>query len=212
MHEAGTASRRIGCFRAFVDIARSREGRTRLKDLLAGRDSVPGVELRSRDRFSIIETLLAAGDPDAEGLLEAQARSDPSAEGRRYAFGVAAARADGEAKRALLRRFLEDRELPESWIEEALSPLNDLDQAPLTRPLLGSALEALPRLKFEHSIFFVNDWLAAFLGGQSSRGALETAKRFVARAKLDRDLRLKVLEALDVLERTVKIRERFSPA
>ena len=69
----------------------------------------------------------------------------------------------------------------------------------------------LPRLKRERKIFFVNNWLAAFLGGQTSPEARRAAKRFLREAKLDPDLRRKVLEQLDGLERTVKIRAR-SPA
>ncbi len=210
MHSAPSASRRIAYLRAFLDVARSDAARSQLKDLLAGRDSVPGVPLRSRDRFGLIETLLAAGDPEAEALLETQSNEDPSAEGRRYAFGTAAARPAAAQKRALLQKFLIDPKLPESWIEEALVPFNELDQAPLTQPLLMQALEALPALKRKHTIFFVADWLAAFLGGQSSPQALRSARRFLAHARLDADLRRKVLEALDTLERTVKIRARFS--
>ena len=210
MHDAPSVSRRIAYFRTFVQVARSDSARARLKDLRAGRETIEAVPLRSRDRFSIIETLFAAGDPDAQKLLEEQARQDTSADGRRYAFGASAARADAAVKRALFERFLGDPQLPESWIEEAIAPLNELDQAALTQGLLKEALDALPRLKRERRIFFINDWLAAFIGGQSSPESLAVVRRFLAREKLDRDLRLKVLEAIDVLERTVKIRAKFS--
>ena len=45
--------------------------------------------------------------------------------------------------------------------------------------------------------------------------SLQTVERFLAENNtggnvLDEDLRLKVLESLDTLERTVRIRERFS--
>jgi aminopeptidase N len=75
--------------------------------------------------------------------------------------------------------------------------------------LLNPALHELPRLKRERKIFFVNNWLAAFLGGQTSPEAVATAKRFLREAKLDPDLRRKVLEQLDGLERTAKIRAAF---
>jgi aminopeptidase N len=211
MHGAPTASRRIAYFRTLVGIARSERGRAQLKDLLSGHERIEGVPLRSRDRFGIVEALLAAGDPEASALLEAQTREDASAEGRRYAFGAAAARADASGKLALFQRFTTDTQLPESWIEEALGPLNELDQADLTRPLLEEALRTLPALKRERKIFFVNDWLAAFIGGQSSAEALDAVQRFVASTKLDADLRLKVLEAMDVLERTVRVRARYEP-
>jgi aminopeptidase N len=210
MRGAATASRRIAYWRTFLDVARTDAGRALLKDLFAGRADVPGVPLRSRDRFHIVQALLALGEPDAEALLEAQSREDPGSEGRRYAFAAAAARPSPELKLQYFERFLADPSLPESWIEEALQPLNDPDHAPLTLPLLARALQALPRLKRERKIFFINGWLAAFLGGQSSAQALELVQRYLDRETLEPDLRLKVLEAVDPLERVVRIRARFA--
>ena len=209
MHQASTLSRRIAYFRAFIDTARSEKALERLKLLLAGRERIEGLALRSRDRFAIAEALLARGDAEAPTLLASLARDDASPEGRRYAFGAVAARPDEPAKRSLFERFIGDPQLPESWVVEALGPFNELDQSLLTEPLLLRALEALPRLKNEQRIFFVNDWLAAFIGGQSSPDALAAVKTFLARRELEPDLERKVLEALDTLERTVSIRRRF---
>jgi hypothetical protein len=77
-----------------------------------------------------------------------------------------------------------------------------VEQAALTAPYLERALARLPQLKRERKIFFVNHWLAAFLGGQTDAASLRATKRFLRDAKLDPDLRRKVLEALDGLERT----------
>ena len=47
--------------------------------------------------------------------------------------------------------------------------------------------------------------LAAFIGGQKNEEALEIVQKFLEDEKnLDRDLRLKVLEAVDNLERSVE--------
>ena len=136
--------------------------------------------------------------------------ADPSDDGARYAFAARAARRDAAAKRALHQRFLEDPSLPESWIDAALGPFNSIEHAGLTAPLLERSLEALPDLKRGRKIFFVNNWLAGFVGGQQSRAALEQVEHFAGRPGLDADLRLKVLEALDGLERAVRIRARYA--
>ena len=66
-------------------------------------------------------------------------------------------------------------------------------------------------LKRTRKIFFVNGWLAAFIGGQCSERAEETVRDFLAReARLDRDLRLKVLESADGLERCVRVRAKYA--
>ena len=170
---------------------------------------MPGVALSSRDRFWIVDRLLALGDPDAEALLAAQSQADTSDNGRRYAYAAAAARPAPAAKRRQFADWLEDPALPESWIEESLAPFNTVEHEQATAPLVAAALAQLPKLKRERKIFFVNNWLAAFLGGQTTPEAVATAKRFLRETKLDPDLRRKVLEQLDGLERTVRIRRKF---
>lgn len=207
---AADSSRRIAFLRAFMDSGWTQGARTRLKALLDGRITVQGVPLRSRDRFRIVGTLLARGDPEAAALLAAQAASDPSDDGRRYAFAAAAASADMAAKVRYFERFLGDATLAESWIVESLAPFNVVEHARLTAPFLPRALAALPELKRTRRIFFVNDWLAAFLGGQTGIDSLRLAQRFLETANLERDLRLKLLEAMDALERVVRIRVKYA--
>jgi aminopeptidase N len=210
MRVADTPGRRISFLRAFMDCAWSAGARATLKELLARRLEVPGVTLSSRDRFRIVERLLTLGDDEAETLLAAQASADASDDGRRYAYAAAAARRDAAVKSGYFERALRDPALPESWIEAALAPQNAVEHSELTLPLIEPALAALPELKRSRKIFFVNDWLAAFLGGQADARALAAVTAFLERPGLDRDLRLKVLEAVDGLERTVRIRARFA--
>lgn len=212
MTDAPDRGLRITHFRAYVGTATTPEARATLKALLAGTRTVRGVILSSRERFRIVERLLALGDPDAERLLAAQAQADASDDGRRHAYAAAAARADAAAKAACYRAWFDDRSLAESWIEEAVLPFNAVEHAALTRPYLGRALARLPQLRRERKIFFVNHWLAAFLGGQTDAEAARVARRFLRERKLDPDLRRKVLAALDGLERTARIRAAFAHA
>ena len=171
---------------------------------------MPGVKLSSRDRFRIITRLLARADPEAHRRLAAQAATDPSDDGRRYAFAAGAADPDAGAKRAQFELLLHDPKLPESWIEESLGPLNTVEHAAVTRELLPRALTELPKLKRTRKIFFVNNWLAAFIGGQTNARSLAAVREFLRQPGLDEDLRLKVLEHLDGLERSVKITGRYA--
>jgi aminopeptidase N len=180
-----------------------------LKALLAGTHTVPDVTLSSRERFRIVERLLAHGDADAEALLAAQTQADASDDGRRYAYAAAAARSDAATKAKYFAAWFDDRALAESWIEESVAPFNTVEQATLTAPYLERALKRLPQLKRERRIFFVNRWLDAFLGGQTDAASLRVTRKFLKEAKLDPDLRRKVLEALDELERTVRTRATF---
>jgi aminopeptidase N len=206
MTDAPDKGLRITYFRAYVGTATTSEARATLKTLLAGTRTVPDVTLSSRERFRIIERLLALGDPEAEALLAAQSQADPGDDGRRYAYAVAAARPDAATKARYFAAWFDDRALAESWIEEAIAPFNTVEQSGLTAPYLERALKRLPQLKRERRIFFVNHWLAAFIGGQTDAASVRAARKFLRESKLDPDLRRKVLEALDDLERTVRIR------
>ena len=210
MLHADTPSRRITFLRAFTSSAWSETGRARLKALLAGNLEIPGVKLSSRDRFRIIARLLALGDPDAGLLLALQSAADSSDDGRRYAFAAAAAERSAEAKRVYFERFLSDRALAEGWVDAALLPFNSVEHVELTQPFLDLALAALPELRRTRRIFFVNNWLAAFIGGQLHAAALEQIESYARQPDLDPDLKLQLLEAMDALARTVKIRVRFA--
>jgi len=207
MTHAASVGERITYLRAFMNTSASESGRATLKDLLAGKREVPGVTLSRRDRYRLIQRLLTVGDADAESLLASEERGDASDEGRRYAYAARAAGSDAKAR--AFDDFLATANVPESWIEESIGPFNSIEQAALTAPYLSPALQALPRLARERKIFFVSNWLSGFIGGQVSESAAATVQAYLDTVQLDPALRLKVLEAMDDLERTVRIRRTF---
>nr|MDQ3806094.1 ERAP1-like C-terminal domain-containing protein [Acidobacteriota bacterium] len=210
MTKAETAPLRITHFRTFRDIAVTAEARQELVRILSGEAKVPGMTLRARDRFDIVRALMTGGDGRAPGLLKRLGEEERSDDARRYAYAAGAAWPDGAVKRRYFEEYLKDRDLSESWIEASFGPLNAPRQDALTLPLLAPALAELPALKRTRKIFFVNGWLAAFVGGQCSERALGVVRDFLAaETDLDRDLRLKVLEAADGLERCVRVRARY---
>jgi aminopeptidase N len=213
MTDAKTVGERITYFRTFREVAESRAARDALVRFLRGERAVPGMTLRSRDRFDIIRALMAAGDERAPALLKKQSAEDKSDDARRYAYAAAAAWPDAATKKRYFQQYTGDRELAESWIEASLGPFNTPRQSELTLSYLEPALRELPDLKRTRKIFFVNGWLAAFIGGQCSERAAASVRDFLARSPaLDRDLRLKVLESSDGLERCVRIRSRYADA
>jgi aminopeptidase N len=210
MMNAGEVDLRITYFRAFRSAAMSAEARGRLKDLLSGKTRAPGVEIKPLDRWRIVASLLARQDEDAESLLDAERKRDASDDGRKQAYIAEAARREAGAKRRYFNDYLNNRAVPEDWVEGSLAAFNSPNQSSLTLPYLKPALEALPQVKRERKIFFTLAWLNAFIGGQQSPQALDQVQEFLRANRIDRDLELKVLEVVDELERTVKIRAKFS--
>jgi aminopeptidase N len=210
--QAETLGLRITGFRAYQSVAQTEEARDALKRILRDQLKIPGMQLRSRDRFDIITALLMRDDEDAPRLLEAESKADTTDDARRYAYAAGAARARADTKKNYFEAYLNDAKLAESWIESSVGPFNTIGQAELTLPYLDAALRELPRLKRTRKIFFVNGWLSAFIGGQCSESANNVVQDFIRReSSLDRDLRLKVLEVADGLERCVRIRKRYAP-
>jgi aminopeptidase N len=141
------------------------------------------------------------------GLARAVPR-DPAC----LALAERAGRADAAQKSRCFNALLHETSLSERCVEAAAERFNAVEHAPLTLPFLRPALEALPRLAHERRIFFVDRWLAAFVGGQVGRAALAEVERVLAETPLDADLRRKVREHADELARTVRIRARYAVA
>ncbi|HEY6272900.1 MAG TPA: peptidase M1, partial [Terriglobales bacterium] len=146
---------------------------------------------------------------EAGALLAAEEKRDPSGDGRKYAYVAAAARPDGGVKKQYFDQYLRDASRPEDWVEQSLGAFNYWNQSELTLPYLRPALDALPQVKHDRKIFFLLGWLNAFIGGQHSVAAQSQVQDFLGTASLDKDLRLKILEVSDELDRTVKIREKY---
>jgi aminopeptidase N len=209
MLQSPSQDMRITWFRALRGVAETEKARGQLKDMLSGKLAVPGVELRPLDRWNLVESLIAQNDPDAPEILAAEEKRDPSGDGKKYAYMAAAARPDGGTKKQYFEEYLHNSARPEDWIELSLGSFNWWNQSDLTLPYLGPALDALPQVKRERKIFFMLAWLNAFIGGQQSEAAQKQVHDFLDKAALDKDLRLKILEVVDELDRTVKIQGKY---
>ena len=231
MQNAPTLGQKITFYRAFISLASSANARNILKQALAdsGTDIAENSEykqrhikleataiyklfppLKAKDKFDIVTKLITLGDPDGLKLLAELEKTEPDDASKRYAYAAQAGIATKENKAKFWNDFVGNKEISESYIESALGAFNAPRQADLTLPYLEKSLAELPNLKKNRKIFFVNGWLSAFIGGQKSAEALAIVNKFLAdNPNLDKDLRLKILENSDNLERAVKIREKF---
>ena len=209
MQGASDLSLRILYYRAFRSVAMTRCARAELKRILAGQSGVPGLEIKPLDRWTMIAALLAQSDPDASALLDAEEKRDTSGDGRKYAYATKAARPDGATKRQYFDDYLKNPARQEDWIEQSLPLFNYWNQSALTQLYLERALDSLPQIKRDRKIFFLLAWLNAFIGGQDSSAAAQEVRQWLHTHPIDADLQRKILEVLDEMERTVRIRARF---
>jgi aminopeptidase N len=177
---------------------------------VGGGPRFPLYVLKTKDKFDIVTRLAVMDDPDAPKLLTELEKTETSDDAKRYAYAAHAAFPTTENKAKFWNDFVNNKDVSESWIEAAIGPFNSIRHPELSQPYLTRALAELPNLKRTRKIFFVNNWLSAWLGGQRDQAAMDIVNKFLAdNPNLDNDLRLKVLENVDVIERAVKIRKKF---
>ena len=227
---APTLGQRITFYRAFLNVASSENARTVLKEMLKGgnatvKERVPSngiksdtlpdgrvsaLPLKTKDKFDIVTKLMILGDKDAPNLLADLEKIETSDEAKRYTYAAKAGIATVDNKAKYWNDFVNNKDISESYIESAFAVWNSSKHAELTLPYLEKALAELPNLKKNRKIFFVNGWLGSFIGGQKSEQALAIVNKFLTdNPNLDKDLRLKILENVDGLERAVKIRAKY---
>jgi aminopeptidase N len=209
INNAPTLGQRITFYRAFVANAATENARKMLKDILSGKMKIKELDLKSKDKFDILTKLITLGDADGLRLLSELEKTETDDAAKRYAYAAKAGIPTAENKAKYWKDFTVNKEIPESWIEAAFNVWNSPKHAELTLPYLDKALAELPNLKRNRKIFFVNGWLSSFIGGQKSEQALNIINKFLENnPNLDKDLRLKILENSDNLERAVKIRKK----
>jgi aminopeptidase N len=170
-----------------------------------------GEPLRPPTRWAIVTRLVALGAPRANERLASEIARDRTPEGARRAFVAQAATPDSQAKRELFTRYFSDATLNEDWVTASLEGFNELDAQSLSRPYLAPALDSLRWIQKNRRIFFLGGWISSFVEGQTSEDALNTVRQFLTdHPDLPSDLRSKILQSSDELERTVRIRKLFS--
>jgi aminopeptidase N len=213
MFNAPTLGMRIVSFRTFTSISESPDGLQKVKDLLAGKAEVPGMTLKRLDRWNLVGHLVAMSDPEAKAIYAAEKAHDQSGEGLKYAYAAEAATPSAEAKERYFNEYLHSATIQEDWITQSLRPFNSWNQAGLTQQYLVQALDELENIKQHRKIFFLGAWLGAFIGGQdtleNSVNAQAAVNTWLTTHQIDPDLRLKILEAADPLNRTVLIRKNY---
>ena len=193
----------------WIGVAHSPAALTTL-DAMLDSTTLGGAPLRPPTRWAIVTSLVARGAPSAQRRLLEESRKDSTSEGRRRAFVAGAARPDSVSKAAYWSRYFGDRQLNEDWVTASLRAFHDPEHEALTRPYLVPALDSLRWVQRNRRIFFLGNWVSATLDGQRSASALAAVDSVLSRPKaLPRDLREKVLQSRDELERTVAIRRAF---
>jgi aminopeptidase N len=208
---ADDASLSYGAHKAALDMlvgtARTEAGQALLREYLAGTRTFQGEAVKQPTRWSIVERLIALGDGDPQALIAGETARDSTPDAARRAFIAAAAIPAEDVKGEYFGRFLDDPALNEDWVTAALGNFNAPMHSAMTLRYLRPSLDRLEWVRDNRRIFFLPRWISGFVGGHSSAEALAVVDRFLAEnPALPVDIRRKVLQSRDELERTVRIR------
>ena len=194
---------------AYIALAHSPAALATIDALLDGATAA-GAPLRPPTRWAIVTSLIAQSASTGDARLAAEAQRDSTTEGRRQAFVAGAAHPDSLTKATYWTRYFGDRDLNEDWVTASLRAFHDPEHDVLTRRYLVPALDSLPWIQQHRRIFFLGSWVSATLDGQRSVQALDAVDDMLRRRSgLPRDLREKIMQSRDELERTVAIRRTF---
>jgi aminopeptidase N len=196
-----------------VGTARTAAGRALLREYLAGTRTFDGGAVKQPTRWSIVERLIALGEADPDALIAAESARDTTADAGRRAYIAGAAIPAADVKARYYARFLDDPDLNEEWVTAASGNFNASTHSALTLRYLRSSLDRLEWIRDNRRIFFLPRWISAFIGGHTSAEALAIVDRFLEETpELPMDIRRKVLQSRDELERTVRIRQAAAGA
>ena len=207
LRDEGDSGRELQTFR-FLARASTDPAVLALSRAVVANEQLPaGLVPGKQDCFLAAAALLAAGAAadELQSLKQRFASEDTGKE----QFLAGAAVPTAANKTAYWQQFLQLDAPPEQWTQDSLAWFHWPGQEALTLPFLAPALAKVDWVKQNRRIFFMPAWLDAFVNGHSSAAALAIVDEFLAGAALSDDVRRKLLQSRDGLQRAVKIRAAF---
>jgi aminopeptidase N len=169
-------------------------------------DALPGsVAIGPEDEYLAFAALVAAGRAES-------AREHLTTKGdvAKFAYLAGAAAADADVKERYFASYFDPKHPPEQWVQASLGFFHWPGQGELTLPYLRRALDRVEWVKEHRKIFFMPAWIDGFVNGHSTRAALEIVEAFrAAHEDLPADVRRKLLQSLDELQRAVRLQEKW---
>jgi len=193
-------------------LATGAESLQRLLGVWRGEESVPGLQLSENDRIRLAERLALRLPEQAGEIVSTQLAQTENPDSRRRLTFLAPALAPDPAVRNRFFASLADpaNRATENWVLDALGYLHHPSRTAHSVRYILPSLELLQEIQVTGDIFFPSGWLHATLDNHSSAKAVATVRGFLAaRPDYNTQLRMKILQALDLPERAYGVRSRI---
>jgi aminopeptidase N len=193
---------------AYLSTAQSETALHNMLGLLEGNIVVEDLDLSESQRFSLVAALKLREHPEASRLLEAHLEMTDNPDRRRRLEFLLPALSDEPGDRDRFFENLRDpvNRRPEPWVLEGLSYLHHPLRREAGRRYILPALEMLEEIQSTGDIFFPLNWLESSLGAYSDPATASLVEEFLDKHPgLNDNLRLKVLQAADLLFRSAAL-------
>jgi aminopeptidase N len=199
-----TAAEKSVFFDTYLSVALSDRAMQQLVALFDGTLEIDGLELTEDRLFGISAALmLREHDLGQRFYDEVFEKTENPDRRRRMAFLLPALSPDPSDREMFFAslRHAENRR-PEPWVTEGLYFLHHPLRNQSSKGFIQESLEMLPEIQRTGDIFFPLNWLETTLGGYRDTETATRVKRFLEdNPELDENLKLKVLQAADLLFR-----------
>ena len=205
--DASTPTLRASYFAAWRNLVETSDGAERMRRLWAGAEPSP-VPLAEPDRTRLAATLALLEVNGWRELLEQEEANIQNPDRKaRFAFLRPALSADPADRERFFASLADptNRE-QEPWVLDALYYLNHPRRADQAQRFIEPALGLMEEIQRTGDIFFPGAWIQNALWGHASPEAAETVRAFLAaRPDYPPQLRLKILQASDMVERSARV-------
>ena len=194
----------------FTDIAESEKARTRLVNLLTGKEALKGLTLDTDRRWQMLVRLASLGDTRADEELAKQKQADTSERGIQMAMQADAARPSVEVKREWFKKVVESDQMPFERMRMALRSFYPNSQEELKASLADDFYKNLPKVISQRDYEFQNLYSESFAPTDCGIQSSERLANFLSEngkdlpASVSKTLRISLQEN----QRCVKVRTK----
>jgi aminopeptidase N len=192
----------------YVGIAASEAGAAKVRGLLSGEALVKGMFIDQDRRWSLITKLGELGVPDAEALVAAEVKRDPSDLGVKSAITARAARPDLDGKRAWFGKIV-DPETKSSLgdLRAAMAAFYPRTQRDQRARFVESFFKTLPDLIAKKDGDFLDEYTRAMLPVLCTQASTDAFADYLKKSPPSKPIVLRALrDARQEEERCVRIR------
>jgi aminopeptidase N len=200
-------------FSTWMEAAHTPAGIARLRELLDGKTTVPGMELDQETRWGLIYELNRYDAPGSEALIAAELARDNSEDGELSALASRVARPDARVKAEWLAKVqaLPTDELPYAKLRTVMGSLYPSGQEALASASLQQRYDTLAAIDAKADRVFMSSYAGSMLGGTCSQDSVQRLKAILAAKPTIAQGTWRDLESsLESDERCLAIRNKFA--